>query len=361
MLDGLPDRERLAFQRGSHLASRRQRTGTYTCSVKPTRGGLLLAVATIAAMVVIPATAWATYPGTNGRIAYSETRGLVPGGGEYNWEIFTIPPAGGDPTRLTDNAISDTQPSWSADGRRLAFIRGSAYIDQNQNVWTMRADGTHQRQVTHGPAAESAPSFSPGGGRIVMTRGWDGAGDIVIVRTDGTEPVRLTSGKRARDPVFSPDGRRIVFVGQPKKTSPFGIWIMRRDGTDRRLIPTNSGGDNQRPDFSPDGSHIIYERCIADGHDCIDDTVIMRTDGRYKRVIEGAWGEQPVFSPNGTRIAVVRRFDCVDLYDLCGSRVFTVARGGGDAQVLTQPDAPLDGFTHFPLDSSPSWQPIPRP
>jgi Tol biopolymer transport system component len=316
------------------------------------RGGLWPAVAAVVVLLLIPATSSGTYPGANGRIAYSETR-------DGNWEIFTIPPAGGDPTRLTDNAIDDTQPSWSADGRRLAFIRGSAYIGHNQNVWTMRADGTHQRRITHWPAAESAPSFSPGGGRIVMTHGWDGAGDIVIVRTDGSEPVRLTSGKQARDPVFSPDGSRIVFVGKPTKASQFGIWVMRRDGTHRRLLPANTGGDNQRPDFSPDGSHIIFERCIDDGHECDYDTVIMRSDGRFKRVIEGAWGQEPAFSPNGARIAVVRRFDCVDLYDLCGSRVFTVARGGGDTQVVTQPDAPLDGFTHFPLDSSPSWQPIP--
>jgi Tol biopolymer transport system component len=330
--------------------------------VKPIRGGLLSVVGAALALLATTGTSWAAFPGANGRIAYSETRGLVPGGGEYNWEIFTISPAGGDPTRLTDNAIPDAQPSWSADGRRLAFIRGSAYIGQNQNVWTMRADGTHQRQVTRWPAAESAPLFSPGGGRIVMTHGWDGAGDIVIVRTDGTEPVRLTSGKQARDPVFSPDGRRIVFAGKPTKRSEFGIWIMRRDGTHRRLLASNaSGPDNEHPDFSPDGSHIVYERCIDDVHDCITDDIIMRSSGRYKRVIEGAYGLEPVFSPNGRRIAVVRRFKCVDLYDLCGSRVFTVARGGDDAQVLTQPDAPLDGFTHFPLDSSPSWQPILRP
>ena len=73
-------------------------------------------------------------------------------------------------------------------------------------------------------------------------------------------------------------------------------------------------------------------------------------------------GQEPVFSPNGARIAFGQGcFHCVDLYDLCGSRVFTVARGGGDAQVLTQPDAPSDGFTHFPLDSSPELAADPRP
>ena len=191
MLDGLPDRERLAFQRGSHLASRRQRTGTYTCSVKPTRGGLLLAVATIAAMVVIPATAWATYPGANGRIAYSETRGLVPGGGEYNWEIFTIPPPGG----YLNPANGQCDPQYPAllVGRRTK-ARLHPFGDSRRTSARTKMPGRCARM---GPISARSPTgppqnrrrrFPPAGGRIVMTRGWDGAGDIVIVRTDGRSP-----------------------------------------------------------------------------------------------------------------------------------------------------------------------------
>jgi Tol biopolymer transport system component len=142
---------------------------------------LLSVAGAVLALLATAAASWAAFPGANGRVAYSETRGLVPGGGGYNWEIFTISPAGGSPSRLTDNAIADTQPSWSADGRRLVFIRGSAAIGQNQNVWIMRADGTHKRQVTNWPGPESSPSFSPHGGRIVMTHGWDIGGDIVSV------------------------------------------------------------------------------------------------------------------------------------------------------------------------------------
>ena len=318
--------------------------------MKPIRGSLLSVLGGVLALLATAGPSWAAFPGANGLIAYSERVGISPSSSE----IFTIPPTGGDPTRLTDNAIADADPSWSADGRRLAFIRGDVYYGPT-DVWTMRADGTHQRQVTHGGAHETSPSFSPGGGRIVMARN----GRIVVARTDGTESVRLTHDWAARDPAFSPNGRRIVFAGAPGKERPLGIWVMRRDGTHKRLLRDN--GNTYHPDFDPDGSHIVFERCIDDGHECLTDDMLMRSNGRHKRVIEGAGGEEPVFSPNGRRIAVVRRFDCVDLYDLCGSRVFSVARRGGDARVVTQRDAPLDGFTHFPLDSSPSWQPIPRP
>jgi len=287
-------------------------------------------------LALYPASSWAAYPGANGLIAYSAG------------EIFTISPAGGDPTQLTDNAISDTDPSWSADGRRLTFIRGSAYMGQNQNVWTMRADGTHQRQVTHGTIAESSPSFSPGGGRIVMARGWDIRGNIVKVRTDGTDPVRLTNGREAEDPAFSPNGKRIVFSGAPSEKRPRGIWVMRRDGTHKRLLRAEGDPDFRHPDFDPDGSHIVFHSlhdCIS--HTCEDSLILMRSNGRRKRVIADVHRE-PVFSPNGHRIAAVR-FSCNALTMTCRSWLMTFDRHGTDGRVVTNSIA------------SPSWQPIPQP
>jgi Tol biopolymer transport system component len=69
-----------------------------------------------AALLVIalaPTSSWATYPGANGRIAYNEG------------ELFTISPGGGDPDQLTRNAVTEDAPSWSPDGRKIAFSRWS--------------------------------------------------------------------------------------------------------------------------------------------------------------------------------------------------------------------------------------------
>ncbi len=311
--------------------------------MKPIRGGLLSVVGAVLALLATAGTSWGAFPGANGLIAYS-TGGIFsrPSVGE----IFTIPPAGGDPTRLTDNAIGDTQPSWSADGRRVTFIRGSAYYGQNQNVWTMRADGTHQRQVTHGITPESSPSFSPGGARIVMTRGWDIQGNIVIVRTDGTDPVRLTYDREARDPAFSPNGRRIVFAGAPREEASRGVWVMRRDGTHKRLLAVNPNLDH--PDFDPDGSHIVFHRVSnCQSHTCDDDVILMRSNGRRKRVMTNT-AQAPVFSPNGHRIAAAW-FSCDALTMTCHSKLITFDRHRTGGRVVTDSIA------------SPSWQPIPQP
>lgn len=301
--------------------------------------------AVLVLLALLPATSWGAFPGANGLIAYSER------GGTPSWEIFTISPAGGDPTRLTDNAIPDTQPSWSGDGRRLAFTRGEAYtVGQNSDVWTMRADGTHQRQVTHDPRREYSPSFSPGGGRILMVRN----GNIVIVRTDGTEAKWRTRDHTVLDAAFSPGGRRIVFSGRPREESSPGIWVMRRNGTHKRLLANEARDpeepDYLRPDFSPDGSHIVFERIFCvDDHTCDSELILMRSNGRRKRSIGG--GEDPVFSPNGNRIGTVR-VTCG--LENCRSRVISFARDGTDRRTATPPG-------DFASKSGPSWQPIPRP
>jgi len=279
-------------------------------------------------LALCPAVSLATFPGANGLIAYS------------TGEIFTISPADGDPTRLTDNAVGDAQPSWSADGRRLAFIREVVKYGPT-DVWTMHADGTHQRQVTHGGAYETSPYFSPGGGRIVMSRN----GRIVIARTDGTESVRLTHDWAAWDPAFSPNGRRIVFSGAPGKERERGIWVMRRDGTHKRLLRANANADD--PDFDPDGSHIVFHRVSnCESHTCDDDVILMRSDGRRKRRITDI-AKEPVFSPNGRRIAAAW-FSCDALTETCHSKLLTFDRHGTDGQFVT------DSI------SSPSWQPIPQ-
>jgi dipeptidyl aminopeptidase/acylaminoacyl peptidase len=322
--------------------------------VKPIRGGLLLAVAA-AVLLICPAASWGAYPGANGLIAYDEPRGDLPDcnyATMNNEEIFTISPAGGEPTQLTDNAAPDLYPSWSPDGRRLVFTRmfcqgsESASAHQTARVFTMRANGEHQRRITQGRADEALASFSPGGRRVVLVHN----GHIAIVRTDGTVVRRLTTGQKATEPAFSPDGRRIVFRKLSWKGHTGEIWVMRRDGTHKRLLARAHAFavDIESPDYSPDGSHIVFSRCHFEGHSCTTDDVLMRSDGSHKRFRGG--GFEPAFSPNGRRIAAVVQACGLEA---CTWSLDSFAIGSSDARTVTlsHGDPPVIG--------SPSWQPIP--
>jgi Tol biopolymer transport system component len=123
---------------------------------------------------------------------------------------------------------------------------------------------------------------------------------------------------------------------------------MRRDGTHTRLLANQDGVFYDHPDFDPDGSHIVFERLDCVSHSCDTDNILMRSNGRRKHVIGG--GEEPVFSPDGTRIAGVSVW-CDFFTEDCDSRVISYAPNGHGGQYVTQI---LEDWV-----SSPTWQPIP--
>ena len=125
----------------------------------------LLSLAVVAAVTVGVREAEAAFPGQNGPSACSGP--LQEPNPVSRLEIFTMNDsgslgAGGAPTsqnRLTTNFDSDFNPRYSADGRKIAFIRQSNAFPGG-SVWTMDADGTNERQLTFG--AGGATGYSDG-------------------------------------------------------------------------------------------------------------------------------------------------------------------------------------------------------
>jgi Tol biopolymer transport system component len=84
-------------------------------------------------------------------------------GGPGNSEIYTIPAAGGSPTRLTHDDVSNIEPAWSPDSARIAYWSGG-------ELWVMNADGTNQHRIYRGSGGAWSPSWSPNGKRIAFLR-----------------------------------------------------------------------------------------------------------------------------------------------------------------------------------------------
>jgi Tol biopolymer transport system component len=97
----------------------------------------------------------------------------------------------------------------------------------------MNADGSGLRRLTRNPAVDADPTWSPDGRRIAFESKRGGNFDIYVMNADGSGQRRLTQS--GGDPAWSPDGRRIAFVGDS------GIYVMHADGSGLRSLTPNAG------------------------------------------------------------------------------------------------------------------------
>jgi len=152
------------------------------------------------------------------------------------------------------------------------------------------------------PGAATSPGVN---GRIVFERlraqsgpSW---GELFVVNADGSDATRITHPPRGTEdvtPDWSPDGTRIVFARAPA-TGVHSIWTVKADGTDlRRLTPPCAPGrgipacpaDDGWPVWSPDGKHIAFQRLSG----------ALRPKGATVNDAKGIYKDQLVVTdPNG--------------------------------------------------------------
>ena len=184
--------------------------------------------------------------------------------------IYTMNADGSGLRSLTPSGLQG-MPSYSPDGKRLAFDRTLPHEDA---IWTMNLDGTGLRQVTHNKPAgkdecrcDGSPSFSPDGKRIAFVRTINERKvALFTVRTSGGDREQLTPWSRgvAAKVDWSPDGSRIVFSSPQFNPGPKGrsanVYTIRPDGSGLTQLTHDTGGKvhNGADAFSPDGTKIVY-------------------------------------------------------------------------------------------------------
>jgi Tol biopolymer transport system component len=264
-----------------------QATAQRTESGARTRSAVLLSLAlgtALAGMVALAGTAReaeATFPGTNARITFASERTTGTG---------------------VDNPTADSE------------------------IFTIKADGTGLKQLTHNTVNDYSPIFSPDGTKIAYdsvgdtTTNPEGDYEIYLMNAlDGSGKKNLSNngyGVRDFTPIFSPDGQSIAYDSSGVHTSnPEGDWEVYRmsaiDGSGQTNLSNNGSavGDGNA-DFSPGGTKMAYRSYGIQNSNPEGDQEIYTVnalDGTDQKNLtnngSGVNEGEPTYSPDGTKIA----------------------------------------------------------
>ena len=276
-----------------------------------------------------------------GRIVFTSTR-------DGNTDIYVMDIDGGNQERQTNNPANDSDPTWSSNRTKIAFVsnRNRGFVQ----IYIMDADEKNPIRLTDGVWEES-PDWSLVGQKIAFTsRNAQGKGHIAVMDTNGKNLFKLTEGynpswspdgtlvafdrrneehhsqihvinvnsheinnltrdlRNASRPVWSPNGRKIAYVSP--EDGFYQIYVMNADGKNRKRLTNNRAHkqvDNRQPTWSPDGQTIAYVifKYEDDGR-TIPKIHLMTADGQYlKQLSDDHNGSDyhPDFGPGGLAVS----------------------------------------------------------
>lgn len=255
----------------------------------------LIALSALLALLVPAAASAASNTGAVVFSKASTVEGVAKGG------LFAVKE--GHLNQLTEDP-TDTEPNFSPDGRTIAFARGG-------DIYSVRPDGSGQRQLTSGPEVDSLPKVAPSGRYVVFERrgALGGPAGLYTVGATGGGLRALTSGGDDHDAAFSPDGKAIIFVRSAAGAEGGNddVYSIRPTGSGLARLTKTDGVDEFAPRFFAGG--VIYSRGeSSEGPAAYADIYTMRRDGTRPKAQVAGVGSAYVedVSPNG-KVLIFRR------------------------------------------------------
>jgi Tol biopolymer transport system component len=299
-------------------------------------------------------SAFATFPGTNGKIAFTSNR-------DGNFEIYVMNADGSNQQRITFDSSRESDPSWSPDGTKIAFV-SDRYGSNQWDILVMNADGSNQQRLTNINSDDISPSWLPDGRRIVFVSNREDSNrnrdyDIFVMNADGSNQQRLTNNNEHEyDPSWSPNGREIAFHSWIIDSGRTDIFKINADGSSNPIRLTSTAVYEYDPSWSPNGREIAYrvDYPIDRNYELQigADIFVMNADGSNQHDVSRSYApigrasddSQPSWSPDGTKIAFTSNRDG-------NFEIYVMNADGSNQQRLTNNNR---------LDSYPDWGPRER-
>jgi TolB protein len=205
-----------------------------------------------------------------------------------NWNIYTVDADGSNLQRMTDHPAGDSSGAFSPDGTRILFA--SDREGGLNDLFVMPAAGGEASRITTGAGSGFRSVWSPDGAHILYrastpaTAEQSVPGQFFRVRPDGASAGTIAGGPRHEyNQAYSPDGSLIAFDAHRKggwesEDGGWEVWVMNADGTGRRMLTRNDVND-WGPSWSPDGRTILF----LSGRNNVYDVYAMDANGSNVR------------------------------------------------------------------------------
>lgn len=199
---------------------------------------------------------------------------------------------GGNRHEIASSDQPILSPTWSPDGRQLAYM---TYADYQAQIVVQGADGGSRRVVLQSDSTSSAPAWSPDGSQLAVSlSNGEGNMDVYVVDIGSGASRRLTDHAGIdTEPAFSPDGGSIYFTSD-RAGSP-QIYRMGRGGGGAERVVVG-GNYSSNAELSPDGKYLALTRQSGGGYQI---GLYELGSGRFTALTSGRLDEGATFAPNG--------------------------------------------------------------
>ena len=277
-------------------------------------------------------------------------------------DIYVMSFDGGTVEQLTQTPVSEGSPKWSPDGRYILFHRDVRSLTGQQfDIFIMDADGSNAQRLTYHSTNDGFPSWSPDGKQIAFSSGRSGNIEVHLMDLVSGKITQLTDNEKigglASKPNFSPDGTHIVYE-QVTRNAGRQIYIIDlQTGETRNFMPQHENNTISRynPRFSPDGKYLLYsevEYRVEPGaiRRTANRLIVVNNRGKARKVLKipRNWRfEAASWAAQGTEILIAAMPNGLGgllvppTFDIYRYRLST----GELTQLTTHPDS----------DSSPHW------
>ena len=195
---------------------------------------------------------------------------------------------------ILDSEQPIMSPSWSPDGKRIAYV---SFETEHPRIFVQDIATGDREQITSFPGINGAPAFSPDGDSLAMTLSKDGNAEIYLIHLP-TKRLRRVTQHAAIDtePAWSPDGETLVFTSD-RGGKPQIYRIAVEGGRPERV--TFEGSYNARATYSPDGTKLALVHRDAGRYRI---GLLDLENGALQTLTESDLDESPTFAPNGSMI-----------------------------------------------------------